>query len=142
MSTTLNTADKVKEVYGGTTWVQIQGRFLLGAGGGYGVGATGGEATHVLTVNEMPSHGHSFSGSLSGNAGNVSITCANRSSYFGVAGTGDNVETGNSRSYGPALQYPVNINGTVSGTIGANGSSQAHNNMPPYEVVYIWKRTV
>lgn len=36
-------------------------RFLVGAGGLYSVGATGGEATHVLTVAEMPAHNHPIS---------------------------------------------------------------------------------
>lgn len=42
----------------GGTWQQLQNRFLLGAGSSYSNGATGGEATHKLTVNEMPSHQH------------------------------------------------------------------------------------
>ena len=42
----------------GGTWTQIQNRFLIGAGGSYAVNSTGGEATHVLTVAEMPSHNH------------------------------------------------------------------------------------
>lgn len=36
----------------------LRDRFIVGAGSGYVVGATGGEATHTLTVNEMPSHTH------------------------------------------------------------------------------------
>ena len=42
----------------GGTWERIQDRFLIGAGGSYSLGATGGSATHTLTVNEMPSHTH------------------------------------------------------------------------------------
>ena len=42
----------------GGTWTQLQNRFLLGAGSSYTNGATGGEATHTLTTNEMPSHKH------------------------------------------------------------------------------------
>jgi hypothetical protein len=37
----------------------MQGRFPLGANDTYPLNSTGGEATHVLTVNEMPSHNHS-----------------------------------------------------------------------------------
>ena len=40
-------------LFGGTC-TQLQNRFLLGAGSSYTAGATGGEATHTLTVSEMP----------------------------------------------------------------------------------------
>lgn len=36
----------------------LRGRFILGANSGHAVGSTGGEETHTLSVNEMPSHGH------------------------------------------------------------------------------------
>lgn len=49
----------------GGTWESIGGRFLLGADSTYTAGSTGGEATHKLTVNEIPSH----AGHLYGNAG-------------------------------------------------------------------------
>ena len=42
------------------TWVAFgAGRVLLGNGGGYVAGATGGAATHTLSVAEMPAHTHS-----------------------------------------------------------------------------------
>ena len=48
------------DLFGGT-WTQIQNRFLVGVGSSYAAGATGGEATHKLTVNELPSHSHNYS---------------------------------------------------------------------------------
>ena len=42
----------------GGTWEQLENRFLLGAGSSYTAGSTGGEATHTLTVDEMPNHSH------------------------------------------------------------------------------------
>jgi len=36
----------------------LQDRFIVGAGNGYAAGAKGGEALHVLTTNEIPSHLH------------------------------------------------------------------------------------
>ena len=45
----------------GGTWEQLKDRFLLGAGDTYTNGSTGGESTHTLTVDEMPSHTHSQS---------------------------------------------------------------------------------
>lgn len=46
----------------GGTWEQISGQFLLGAGEEYSLGETGGEATHTLSIQEIPSHNHIFSG--------------------------------------------------------------------------------
>ena len=41
------------------TWEQdCKDRFPLGAGDTYKVGATGGEASHKLTIAEMPAHSH------------------------------------------------------------------------------------
>lgn len=47
-------------IFGGS-WTQIQNRFLVGVGSSYAAGATGGEATHKLTVDELPSHSHNYS---------------------------------------------------------------------------------
>lgn len=44
--------------YFGGTWEQIKDRFLLACGSTYSNGSTGGETTHTLTVNEIPSHNH------------------------------------------------------------------------------------
>lgn len=38
----------------------IAGRFLLGCNSTYPAGSTGGEATHKLTIDEMPSHYHTL----------------------------------------------------------------------------------
>lgn len=42
----------------GGTWQRIQGRFLFAADSKHAAGTTGGEETHQLTVEEMPSHTH------------------------------------------------------------------------------------
>lgn len=103
----------------GGTWVQIKDTFLLSAGESYSAGATGGEATHTLTANEMPSHTHTR-GSIS-----TSVEAAG----FGLTQTASFADR-------------VQVNGTNSSyTTGATGGGQAFNNMPPYLVVYMWKRT-
>lgn len=57
-STTLDTMEKVIEIYGGTIWYKIEGMFLLGQSSTYAVNSTGGEASHTLSSTEMPSHTH------------------------------------------------------------------------------------
>ena len=62
-STTLNTEDKVKAIYGGTKWIQHSGYFLRGARSGVVANSatkSGGEDTHTLTESEMPKHKHTI----------------------------------------------------------------------------------
>lgn len=114
----------------GGTWEQIQGRFLLGRSSSYPVGSMGGEATHTLTVDEMPSHKGHLSSGIVDNApyekGNYKgfLNSSAMTAYSDI-GRGWNVYAGNEMH--PASE--------------AVGGGQAHNNMPPYLSVYIWKRT-
>lgn len=111
----------------GGTWEQIQDRFLLAAGSSYAAGNTGGEAAHTLTVNEMPSHTHGLRANTS---------------------WGDSETLGAWQQYfGSNILYDVGASG---GTITSSyyydvtqhaGGGGSHNNMPPYLVVYVWKRT-
>lgn len=114
----------------GGTWSRIYGRFLLGAGANtantstaYGSLAAsvinrsateqGGEVTHTLTVNEMPAHCHTGKG------------------------TGDQSSSSSAVVYTQTWgKYQVFADFTDN-----TGGSAAHNNMPPYYVVYIWRRT-
>lgn len=106
----------------GGTWERIKDRFLLAAGTAYAGGSTGGEATHKLTAQEMPSHTHTM--------------------YVN--------NDGSSSSWSPtAGEYLIKPDGVTTskknyqGKLAQNGAGldQAHNNMPPYLAVYIWKRT-
>lgn len=98
----------------GGTWTQIKDTFLLSAGDTYTAGDTGGEATHTLTTNEMPSHSHAWS---------------RRNTSSVASGTGLTGASG--------TEYA----GDITEAIRATGGGQAHNNMPPYLVVYMWQRT-
>lgn len=109
----------------GGTWVRIKDKFLLGAGDDYSAGATGGEATHTLTVDEMPNHGHGQRSS-NWNYEMDQVYC-----HLGQEGTLAGIR--NTEGYTEKGQYPIWTT--------YEGGSNAHNNMPPYEVVYIWKRT-
>lgn len=75
---------------------------------------TGGEKTHTLTVSEIPSHAHTV----------FDIT------VYGQGVTGFNFTTDSTGDW----------KGTLTDTE-ATGGGQAHNNLPPYIICYIWKRT-
>lgn len=95
----------------GGTWQRIQDRFLLAASEVYPVGSVGGEASHLLTENEMPKHRHSTP--AIGNTGSAGWASTSR---WSTDSGGEAVQT----SY--------------------TGGGQAHNNMPPYLSVYMWER--
>jgi len=61
--------------------------FVVGAGGDYEVGATGGEATHALTVDEMPSHTHSGSAVVY-SVGGASLNGSGGYTPTGIGSTG------------------------------------------------------
>ena len=107
------------ELFGGT-WEQIKDCFLLSSGDVHTAGETGGETVHTLTTDEMPSHSHRdmMWGENSGN-------------YFGV----------NAYDGGGIWRFEYSAN-TSQASFYTNrvGGSQPHNNMPPYLVVYVWKR--
>ena len=114
----------------GGTWEQIQGRFLLGRSSSYPVGSMGGEATHTLTESEMPSH----KGHLS--AGIVGTVPQGKGNYKGFL----NLDT--MTAYGDGGRgWDVYAGNEMHPASEAVGGGQAHNNMPPYLSVYIWKRT-
>lgn len=98
------------DMYPGTTWVRLVNTFLWGCDANGGIGTTGGEKTHTLTVNELPTHTHGavYSGNADGTKTHAWLA-----------------------SGGSAMAY-----GTIE-----TGGGAAHNNMPPYTQVSIWRRT-
>lgn len=127
----------------GGTWEQIKGRFLLGTGlpeaniwdgwgsvtGGYdvGPGTTGGEDVHALTTAELPS----IKGHLGFHGGGANGT---------VLSDANGVFT--PQAILPQYRSAELVNGAQS-LAGADlniGGNAAHNNMPPYYAVYMWRR--
>ena len=101
------------------TWAQFAvGQMLEGCVAGQ-AGQTGGEVSHTLTAGEMPSHTHSYN-----------------DIYYA--------------EFGGTIALPANIgsrstdndNGgyQMARTTDATGSGAAHNNMPPFITVYMWRR--
>lgn len=97
--------------YGGY-WEEIaEGTFLMAAGAGGTADQTGGEATHTLTIDEMPSHSHELNDiGLDWSAGPRS----------------------NSAQITTASGRVIAVN--------AVGGGQAHNNLPPYRTTHIYLR--
>lgn len=111
-------------VHFGGTWVLFgQNKFLLGAGGKYSGGSSGGSETVTLTANQMPSHGHN-------------ITPAVTNTGEEVGGYGLTMTSG-------FKDRVVILRGSRGGRIGLNevGGGREHDNMPPWTGVFFWKRT-
>lgn len=97
---------------------QPEGLTLVSAGGNYPLNSTGGEATHTLTVAEMPSHQHQM---VNGNTGGYDYSAWTKSSVV-LHDAG-------------AIGYAGNANTSYV------GGNAAHNNMMPYKAAYCWLRT-
>lgn len=140
----------------GGSWVKDvgEGRCFISAGNTYTGGSLGGEFSHTLTIAEMPAH--SFSGNT--NSTDISGYFRSRSNLFyngsstsstlgGASASGrfTVVESG-LRSEGNAddnnTEFIVRFDGNHGHYFSTNsvGSNIAHNNMPPYQAVYIWHR--
>ena len=129
----------------GGTWEKIEGKMLLASDSTHTIGSTGGAYKHTpagtvqghaLTVNEMPSHGgHVYSEWAGqwlghGNAGGKYI--ADLSTY-GTDPRGWDIGAG---EYYPASR---SLGGDQAHSHGFTGTEADY--MPPYQVVYMWKRT-
>lgn len=106
----------------GGTWERISERFLLGASNSYPAGGTGGEFTHKLTQSELPNY-------------SLSVTNGSNVIRSKTGNTADAYVQTQSGGWG----IPNWESKTV--TVASGGSGEAHNNMPPYLAVNMWKRT-
>lgn len=107
----------------------LRGRFIVGAGGDYAAGATGGAAMVTLSLDQLPEHSHN---------GAVTIEAAgnHRHSYNPGATTKVQSGTGDTVRYGSATGYQTGYAGehehNASLSIEPAGGGAAHENLPPY----------
>ena len=100
----------------GGIWTKIKGKFLFASDGNHSVGYEGGEEKHYLTIDEMPSHSHSYQ----------------KFRYDGCYGY-----LGNDR----CENYPYKkTNFLEDASTDSEGGGKAHNNMPPYLTANCWRR--
>lgn len=109
----------------GGSWIRVSNSFLYGAASQSAVGQTGGEADHVLTIDEMPNHAHKPHGytwitSQGSNSGDIEVT-----------------RVGGRNAFGIEFMRDYDQNRYTSYT----GGGAAHNNLPPYRRVNLWRRT-
>ncbi|MBN3968747.1 hypothetical protein IMW75_26205 [Pseudomonas gregormendelii] len=124
MNANVNTSPALLLGFG--EWVALApGRMLIGVGSstdargelrGFSGGEQGGEYNHVLTINEMPSHNHGMP------QGHPVPDPGGAYNYT----SGDDLTTA-------SLPNPPPTTDT--------GGGAAHNNLSPYLVVYMWKRS-
>lgn len=125
----------------GGVWSAINGRFLVaqGSNGQSGnnalnlsAGATGGETNHTLSTEEMPEHSHIYGG--------TAIAASGMSYKYRMLANGNvsNTDIAMAGSSGGRVNMSYVDKYVEEHNVGQNG---AHNNLPPYLAVYMWKRT-
>lgn len=128
--------------WGGGVWNQIKDKFILSAGDTYAKGSTGGEAAHTLSEDEMPTHTHTrgtmnITGTIGYFRGDASAYFTS-SGAFSTSSVSKGSYTGNTQTTG--IEATFNAADTWTGSTSSTGSSQAHNNMPPYVAYNCWVR--
>ena len=120
----------------GGSWESLRDRFLVGAGNTYEAGNIGGEAYHVLTNPELPTHHHYFANTSytignggTGYEGNMNLVIGGHEDYIVCFKNGPLGKP--NAAFVAATQQDH--------TLGA-GDNAGHNNMPPYYAVYMWRR--
>lgn len=113
----------------GGTWERIQGRFLFAADESHAIGTTGGSETVALTTAQMPRHNH------------LIISMAKGTTSPDYQHTVARYDRENTSWDDCHYQLNGNSNDANGGKSSYTGSGAAHDNMPPYLAVYMWKRT-
>jgi microcystin-dependent protein len=143
----------------------LRGQFVVGAGGSYTPGDSGGANSVTLTANAMPIHTHELTGSLTtGSAGGHTHTSTvtdpghvhtanfvrNAGGAFSSTSGSNltNIADTNSATTGISVTiasvidhtHSLTLSGNTQSAGGAGGTTQPHENRPPYYALcYIQK---
>lgn len=150
-------------LFGFGTWVAYgEGRVLVGNGGGFTAGATGGSADAIVVSHShtasssssftgTPLAGHTHTATDSGHTHSISqIRWSNTNGFINNSGSG----VGTTNQFTPStntgyadISVSSDSAGTPAGsvststTVATAGSSGVGANLQPYVVVYMWNRT-
>jgi microcystin-dependent protein len=121
-------------------------RVPVGAGVGYPLGKTDGEAEHTLTADEMPSHAHTKGNmeitgewNLTSDENNAGLDAGSSATGAIIAKSGkgyiSKVAEGSDGSQFITSGFSFNASNGWTGETSYEGGDQPHNNMQPYVVV-------
>ena len=139
------TDDDPNKLWPGTTWVKMDpGRVLVSSGDytengtkySYTLGATGGEAKHQITVDELASHSHGANTASSGGHNHGLSQIKNYTDSYNYNGFWDRAKNGASSG----LYTDWGGEHTHAVYIASTGGNSAHENRQPFQVINRWKR--
>lgn len=146
----MSTKSTNPSTYFGGTWVAWgSGRVPVGINTSDSnfntVEKTGGASTVALTTAQMPSHSHAKGSLATASAGAHTHNLQNQKAPWGLDGGGNRCLVDATSGYTAVTNKTTTSGGahthTISGSTAAAGSGSAHNNLQPYIVCYMWKRT-
>ena len=145
-------------LFGVGTWVAMEDRMLIGASATYAAASTGG-STDAITVAHThagpshthtgPSHTHTGTTTTNQHRHTISTNTDESGTIIKVAGGNASGTTATTYTGYDSHNHTFTTASGGTGATGAGGtgsttstgSSGTNANMPPYEAVYIWKRT-
>lgn len=130
-----STADTNWHICDGTSGTpDLRDRFIVGAGSSYGIGSTGGASSVTLSISQIPTHNHFFTGTTSTDG-------AHSHGYddYWIGWDQEDVSDGSHDAADDHFYKTYRTTSTsgshrhtVSGYTSTAGSGQSHENRPPY----------